>query len=111
MLNQRKIADYVVCQRQAHYHVTVKNNQPGLFQDIALYFNDRQASDFVLCDPPIIFLVLYIVQITEHVRPSDFIKITEPWKILRLMDWDNQFFSSKSEPAMAQIGWSLRPLQ
>ncbi len=39
-------------QRQAHYHFTVKNNQPGLFQDIQLYFQDRQQPDFVLCDPP-----------------------------------------------------------
>jgi predicted transposase YbfD/YdcC len=51
-LTQRKIADYVVRQRKAHYHFTVKNNQPGLFQDIALYFQDRQEPDFVLCDPP-----------------------------------------------------------
>jgi len=51
-LTQRKIADYLVSQRKAHYHFTVKNNQPGLFQDIALYFNDRQDPDFVQCDPP-----------------------------------------------------------
>ena len=51
-MTQRKIADYLVGQRKAHYHFTVKNNQPGLFQDIALYFNDRQQPDFVLCDPP-----------------------------------------------------------
>jgi predicted transposase YbfD/YdcC len=52
LLTQRKIADYLVGQRKAHYHFTVKNNQPGLFQDIALYFNDRQQPDFTLCDPP-----------------------------------------------------------
>jgi predicted transposase YbfD/YdcC len=52
LLTQRKIADYLVRQRKAHYHFTVKNNQPGLFQDIALYFKDRQDPDFVLCDPP-----------------------------------------------------------
>ena len=52
LLTQRKIADYLVSQRKAHYHFTVKNNQPGLFQDIALYFEDRQEPDFVLCDPP-----------------------------------------------------------
>jgi predicted transposase YbfD/YdcC len=52
LLTQRKIADYVVRQRKAHYHFTVKNNQPGLFQDIALYFQDPQQPDFVLCDPP-----------------------------------------------------------
>jgi len=52
LLTQRKIADYLVSQRKAHYHFTVKNNQPGLFQDIALYFQDRQEPDFVLYDPP-----------------------------------------------------------
>ena len=52
LLTQRKIADYLVRKRKAHYHFTVKNNQPGLFQDIALYFQDRQQPDFTLCDPP-----------------------------------------------------------
>jgi predicted transposase YbfD/YdcC len=52
LLTQRKIADYLVRQRKAHYHFTVKNNQPGLFQDIALYFKDRQDPDFVHCNPP-----------------------------------------------------------
>ncbi|MDY6973411.1 MAG: ISAs1 family transposase [Thermodesulfobacteriota bacterium] len=52
LLTQRKIADYLVQDRKAHYHFTVKNNQPGLFQDIALYFKDRRDPDFVLCDPP-----------------------------------------------------------
>jgi predicted transposase YbfD/YdcC len=42
----------VVGQRNAHYHCTVKNNQPGLFQDIALFFNDRKEPDFVLTDSP-----------------------------------------------------------
>ena len=45
LLTQRKIADYLVRKRKAHYHFTVKNNQPGLFQD-------RQQPDFTLCDPP-----------------------------------------------------------
>ena len=53
LLTQRKIADYLVGQRKAHYHFTVKNNQRGLFQDIALYFNDRQQPDFVLWTHPI----------------------------------------------------------
>lgn len=52
LLTQRKIATYLVNQRNAHYHFTVKNNQPGLFQDIALYFKDRQKPDFIDCDPP-----------------------------------------------------------
>jgi len=42
----------LVKERNAHYHFTVKNNQPGLFQDIAFYFKDRQDSDFVNFDPP-----------------------------------------------------------
>jgi predicted transposase YbfD/YdcC len=52
LLTQRKIADYLVRDRKAHYHFSVKNNQPGLFQDIALYFKDRQDPDFVHCGPP-----------------------------------------------------------
>jgi predicted transposase YbfD/YdcC len=52
LLTQCKIATYLVEQRNAHYHFTVKNNQPGLFQDIALYFKDRQDPDFVDCSPP-----------------------------------------------------------
>ena len=42
----------MVRDRKAHYHFTVKNNQPSLFEDIALYFEDRQDPDFVHCDPP-----------------------------------------------------------
>ena len=52
LLTQREIATYLVDQRSAHYHFTVKNNQPGVFQDIALYFKDRQDPDFVDCAPP-----------------------------------------------------------
>lgn len=50
LLTQRKLARYLVEQRHAHYHFTVKTNQPTLHQDIALYFHHRQAPDFV--DPP-----------------------------------------------------------
>ncbi len=52
LLTQRKIGTYLVEKRHANYHFTVKNNQPGLFQDIALYFTNRKEPDFVLCDPP-----------------------------------------------------------
>jgi predicted transposase YbfD/YdcC len=52
LLTQRHIADYLLRQRNAHYHFTVKNNQPGLFQDIALFFIDRKSPDFVLTDSP-----------------------------------------------------------
>lgn len=52
LLTQRKFADYLVNARQAHYHFTVKGNQPGLFEDIELYFHNRQEPDFVTYDPP-----------------------------------------------------------
>ena len=52
LLTQRHIADYLVRQRNAHYHFTVENNQPGLFQDIALFFNNRKSPDFILTDTP-----------------------------------------------------------
>ena len=52
LLTQRSIAEYLVQDRSAHYHFTVKNNQPGLFEEIQLYFKERQEPDFVLYDPP-----------------------------------------------------------
>jgi predicted transposase YbfD/YdcC len=52
LLTQKDIATYLVEQRNASYHFTVKGNQPGVFQDIALYFEDRQAPDFIDCSPP-----------------------------------------------------------
>lgn len=36
LLTQRKLADYLVTQRKAHYHFTVKGNQPGVLQDLEL---------------------------------------------------------------------------
>lgn len=51
LLTQHKIANYLVG-RNAHYHFTVKNNQPGLFHDIALYFENRGQPDFIAIDPP-----------------------------------------------------------
>ncbi len=47
LLTQRTFASYLVDDRQAHDHFTVKGNQPQLLQDIALYFEGRQAPDFV----------------------------------------------------------------
>jgi hypothetical protein len=52
LLTQRKLAHYLVKERKAHYHFTVKANQPGLLQDIELYFQDRQEPDFVDYTPP-----------------------------------------------------------
>lgn len=47
LLTQRTLAAYLVDERQAHYHFTVKGNQPTLLQDIALYFENRREPDFV----------------------------------------------------------------
>jgi predicted transposase YbfD/YdcC len=46
LLTQRKLASYVVG-RGAHYHFTVKGNQPKLQADIALLFQTREEPDFV----------------------------------------------------------------
>ena len=43
---------YLCLERNADYHFTVKGNQLGLFQDIKLYFQDRQEPDFIAYDPP-----------------------------------------------------------
>lgn len=52
LLTQRKLASYLVTQRKAHYHFTVKGNQPGLLEDLELYFRDRGEPDFVEQTPP-----------------------------------------------------------
>ena len=52
LLTQRNIANYLVKERKAHYHFTVKGNQPGLLEDIELYFQNRQQPDFVDYTPP-----------------------------------------------------------
>lgn len=48
LLTQREFAHYLVEQRRAHYHFTVKANQPELLEDLAFYFqnNDNEA-DFI----------------------------------------------------------------
>ena len=51
LLTQRSLANYVV-EQKAHYHFTVKGNQPGLERDIALLFEKRAAPDFVEVTPP-----------------------------------------------------------
>ncbi len=52
LLTQRKIAEYLVTERHAHYHFTVKGNQRGLLEDVALWFQDRKKPDFVQYAPP-----------------------------------------------------------
>lgn len=39
LLTQRKIASYLVEDREAHYHFTAKGNQKNLLKDIAYYFD------------------------------------------------------------------------
>ena len=51
LLTQRKLASYLI-ERRAHYHFTVKGNQPRLQEDIALLFQDRAAPDHVDVSPP-----------------------------------------------------------
>jgi len=52
LLTQRKLAEYLVTKRQAHYHFTVKANQATLLDDLAVNFKDRKQPDFVMHDPP-----------------------------------------------------------
>jgi predicted transposase YbfD/YdcC len=52
LLTQRKFADYLVEERNAHYHFTVKANQPTLLADIEFYFRNRQEPDFTDNSPP-----------------------------------------------------------
>ena len=52
LLTQRKLANYLVVKRQAHYHFTVKANQSTLLDDLTLFFQDRQAAHFVTHDAP-----------------------------------------------------------
>ena len=51
LLTQRKCAHYLA-ERGAHYHFTVKGNQPTLQADIALLFDDRGAPDYSEVTPP-----------------------------------------------------------
>jgi predicted transposase YbfD/YdcC len=50
LLTQRRLADYLVADRQAHYHFTVKGNQPGLLTDLTLYFHEHNEPDAVSVD-------------------------------------------------------------
>lgn len=51
LLTQRALATYLI-EQQAHYHFTVKGNQPALEQDIAVHFAHCGAPDFVEVSPP-----------------------------------------------------------
>ncbi len=48
---QRELASYLVEQRKAHYHFTVKGNQMNLLEDIAFYFDNlNQEPDHITTD-------------------------------------------------------------
>jgi predicted transposase YbfD/YdcC len=51
LLTQRKLAIYLV-ERQAHYHFTVKGNQPQLQKDLALLFQSRGTPHHEVVSPP-----------------------------------------------------------
>ena len=51
LLTQRAIADYIISQH-AHYHFTVKGNQPTLESDIALLFANRRSPDYTELSAP-----------------------------------------------------------
>lgn len=50
LLTQRLLADYLVAERHAHYHFTVKGNQPSLLADLKLYFQERNEPEAVSVD-------------------------------------------------------------
>jgi predicted transposase YbfD/YdcC len=52
LLTQRKLAEYLVTDRKAHYHFTVKGNQAGVLQDLELYFRNRKNPQFIEYTPP-----------------------------------------------------------
>ena len=53
LLTQRELARYLVDERGAHYHFTVKGNQQKLLGDITFYFdNTHQAPDHTMTDAP-----------------------------------------------------------
>ena len=46
LLTQRKLAQFLVHERGAHYLFTAKDNQPTLLADIRLFFESRKQPDF-----------------------------------------------------------------
>jgi predicted transposase YbfD/YdcC len=52
LLTQRDFANYLVDDRKADYHFTVKGNQPTLLDDVVRHFEHREQPDFV--EPPVL---------------------------------------------------------
>jgi len=103
LLTQRKLADYLVKDRNAHYHFTVKGNQRGVLQDVALWFQDRKQPDFVQFTPP------------DHGR----IEIRKIWTTAELNDYLNfphvgqafaierQFIDKKSGKRSCEVAYGI----
>ena len=103
LLTQRKIAEYLVTERHAHYHFTVKGNQKSLLEDVAFWFEDRKEPDFIQCAPP------------DHGR----IEIRKIWTTSELNDHVNfphvgqafaierQFIDKKSGKISGEIAYGI----
>lgn len=52
LLTQIALAEYLVDERGADYHFTVKGNQSTILEDISLYFADKGQPDYVEITPP-----------------------------------------------------------
>jgi predicted transposase YbfD/YdcC len=103
LLTQRKIAEYLVTERHAHYHFTVKGNQRSLLEDVAFWFQDRKQPDFIQYTPP------------DHGR----IEIRKIWTTFELNDYldfphvgqafviERQFINKKSGKSSCEIAYGI----
>ncbi len=103
LLTQRKIAEYLVTERHAHYHFTVKGNQRGVLEDVALWFQDRKQPDFVQYTPP------------DHGR----VEIRKIWTTTELNDYLNfphvgqafaierQFINKKTGKCSCEVAYGV----
>ena len=103
LLTQRKIAEYLVTERHAHYHFTVKGNQKSLLDDVAFWFHDRKQPDFIQYDPP------------DHGR----IETRKIWTTSELNDYldfphvgqafviERQFIDKKSGKSSCEIAYGI----
>lgn len=103
LLTQRKIAEYLVTERHAHYHFTVKGNQRSLLEDVAFWFQDRKQPDFIQYTPP------------DHGR----IEIRKIWTTSELNDYldfphvgqafaiERQFINKKSGKSSCEIAYGI----
>jgi predicted transposase YbfD/YdcC len=103
LLTQRKIAEYLVTERHAHYHFTVKGNQKSLLEDVAFWFQDRKQPDFIQYTPP------------DHGR----IEIRKIWTTSELNDYldfphvgqafaiERQFIDKKSGKISGEIVYGI----